>query len=129
MSRVYSYIVCHVYIVILYVTFIWLYCLSRVYSYIVCFVWRCIYVQVFTNPISVLFCSVLLVCLINYTCVILFVCFCSSIELKESFGNLVGLVGLVALRRVGTPMFKTNSTLAHIHRSQHEWVCLFFNFN
>ena len=118
MSRVYSYIVCHVYIVILYVTFIWLYCLSRVYSYIVC-----LYDDVYmykSLPIQFLFCSVLLVCLINYTCVILFVCFCSSIELKESFGNLVGLVGLVALRRVGTPMFKTNSTLAHIHRSQHE---------
>ena len=39
MSRVYSYIVCHVYIVILHVTCIQLYCMSRVYSYIVCHVY------------------------------------------------------------------------------------------
>ena len=39
MSRVYSYIVCHVYIVILYATCIYLYCMSRVYSYSVCHVY------------------------------------------------------------------------------------------
>jgi len=29
--------------------------MSRVYSYIVCFVWRCVYVQVFTNKMSVIY--------------------------------------------------------------------------
>jgi len=48
MSRVYSYIVCHVYIVILYVLYDDL-----------------CYVQVFTHNVSVLFCSAIQFCLSN----------------------------------------------------------------